>query len=723
MRHLLRAFAGALILCAAALNSAHATITSTSTKVVGACNGATTSFNFSFVGAAAADIVVTLTSSTGVPTVLTSGTQYTLTLNAPPPNAIWGVGGSVLYPLTGPACPTGSTITIARSVPYIQVTPFANQGPNLPQATESVVDLLTMQAQQLNTLFSGALVQPTSDTQTFSPLPAAAARANLALCFDSTGYVPTACSVPASGSISSAMQPVVSAGSLAAGRAAFGLGSAATEAIGSYGMQDDGAGNLRQSFPITSDATNQSVTGAFHLTQRICTGPITYTLPRANTLWNGFGFWVTAVASTCTLAPNAFDNFQGNSSGTAIVIPAGASVFVTTNAASTGTWLAPVIPAGSTPPQGYLTLVTGRPVITADVTGVSTIYYTAFNGNTVPIWTGSQTIQMPFTSDLALTLTSGNNLANTAYDDFIIVSSGALTHVAGPAWRNSGQAITGATNANPIVITANGHGLQTGDTAVIHSVQGNTAANGTWTVTRVDANTFSLNGSTGNGAYTSTTGQFASRGAGGTTTQLTRSCDGFLRNANQITATSGASTYTVPMCGGLYVGSFYVDGSAGQVSAQRSYGQSRRWDVWNAYNRQPIFLQAGDSTASWTYATNAWRSSNNNAANTLGVFIGLPEEPADATFLQRAQMVSASAQSATEIGIGISSTGINSGTAGSSFANLTGTVQAMMTARYTIPPSMGFTAVNALEDTGSHSTSETYYGTQTLMLLTALWRG
>jgi hypothetical protein len=58
-------------------------------------------------------------------------------------------------------------------------------------------------------------------------------------------------------------------------------------------------------------------------------------------------------------------------------------------------------------------------------------------------------------------------------------------------------AITGASNASPIVITSPNHGLQTGERVVIRDVQGNTAANGTWVVTRLDANRFSLNGSDG----------------------------------------------------------------------------------------------------------------------------------------------------------------------------------------------------------------------------------
>ncbi len=61
--------------------------------------------------------------------------------------------------------------------------------------------------------------------------------------------------------------------------------------------------------------------------------------------------------------------------------------------------------------------------------------------------------------------------------------------------------ITGATNATPIVITSAGHGLFTGNFVVIDGVTGNTAANGFYRITRIDANTFSLDDSAGNGAY------------------------------------------------------------------------------------------------------------------------------------------------------------------------------------------------------------------------------
>jgi hypothetical protein len=71
------------------------------------------------------------------------------------------------------------------------------------------------------------------------------------------------------------------------------------------------------------------------------------------------------------------------------------------------------------------------------------------------------------------------------------------------AYPSSALTITAATNASPIVVTSTAHGLSTGMVVTVASVGGNTAANGTFVITRVTADTFSLNGSTGNSAYTS----------------------------------------------------------------------------------------------------------------------------------------------------------------------------------------------------------------------------
>jgi hypothetical protein len=75
---------------------------------------------------------------------------------------------------------------------------------------------------------------------------------------------------------------------------------------------------------------------------------------------------------------------------------------------------------------------------------------------------------------------------------------------AGATIIDNSHAISNATNAGPIVITAGSTAsLHTGDQVVINGVQGNANANGTFTITVLDATTFSLNGSHGNGNYTS----------------------------------------------------------------------------------------------------------------------------------------------------------------------------------------------------------------------------
>jgi hypothetical protein len=65
-------------------------------------------------------------------------------------------------------------------------------------------------------------------------------------------------------------------------------------------------------------------------------------------------------------------------------------------------------------------------------------------------------------------------------------------------------AVTGASNSSPITINTPSAGqLQNGDTVTISGVNGNTAANGTFTVTNVGGSSFDLVGSSGNGSFTS----------------------------------------------------------------------------------------------------------------------------------------------------------------------------------------------------------------------------
>lgn len=315
-------------------------------------------------------------------------------------------------------------------------------------------------------------------------------------------------------------------------------------------------------------------------------------------------------------------------------------------------------------PQGYLTpcpaaggvsgCTAGSPVATGDVSAATTLYYTPFVGNQIPIWNGSNMVVLGF-SELTITIPS-SRLANTIYDVCVFNNSGAVTAAIGPAWSNSGA-----------------------------------------------------------GAGT--------RGTGAGTAELAR-VQGLLVNAVQISAVNGANNYTISANLCTYVGSIYMDGTNGQVTIHITYGTSRKRGVWNAYNRQPVFLQAGDSTASWTYTTATFRAARGQSTNSLTVFSGLPDENYSINYRNNWTWGTPVSGAAGNIGIGWNSTTVASGFTGASFTNsVTGSItvpNVNLFASLSQPPSLGINVVTALEKGG---TTATMNGTAANMVLTAWWRG
>lgn len=71
------------------------------------------------------------------------------------------------------------------------------------------------------------------------------------------------------------------------------------------------------------------------------------------------------------------------------------------------------------------------------------------------------------------------------------------------------KAVTGATNATPIVVTATSHGFSDGDEVLIGGVVGNTNANGRFFIANSDANTFELQAYDEHGALVDVAGNAA----------------------------------------------------------------------------------------------------------------------------------------------------------------------------------------------------------------------
>jgi hypothetical protein len=76
-------------------------------------------------------------------------------------------------------------------------------------------------------------------------------------------------------------------------------------------------------------------------------------------------------------------------------------------------------------------------------------------------------------------------------DGTLIVDSALFCSL---ARKDISGAITAITPGQPLVITAPAHGRQTGDRLLLTQILGTTAANGVHTITRIDADAFSLDG-------------------------------------------------------------------------------------------------------------------------------------------------------------------------------------------------------------------------------------
>lgn len=225
-------------------------------------------------------------------------------------------------------------------------------------------------------------------------------------------------------------------------------------------------------------------------------------------------------------------------------------------------------------------------------------------------------------------------------------------------------------------------------------------------------------------AWSVSTAALGDRGTGASTTELTR-VKGLWVNAVAMTGRNGATTFSIGANLATYVGSIYIDaGAAGQVSCLPAYGASRKWGIWNAYNRVPIILKMGDATASWSYATATLRQSRATATNVATVFTGLPEEFFSVEFSQHVTVTAGGAMSTQTVtnGIGWNSTSAASGLMGNHGDQNGTSLESTLHARYVAAPALGINNVNSLEK-GTGSNTNTWSGGEDDCLLTARWMG
>ena len=198
------------------------------------------------------------------------------------------------------------------------------------------------------------------------------------------------------------------------------------------------------------------------------------------------------------------------------------------------------------------------------------------------------------------------------------------------------------------------------------------------------------------------------------TNDTTRSADTIARlNGRWVNSTThtmrygAASTVSVTANRGTYVGTMRTTGSTGtttwEVGGTATNGDPGFFYIWNAYNRVFIQSQSRDSTASWTYSTATWRSTNNSTTNRCTFIRGLNE---DAIL---AQMVFSTAPGATGsyVGIGLDITGTPGPLIATQLVYIADQAKSQA-AIYTGFPGLGLHFLQEMEYVGSLTT--TFYG-------------
>ena len=212
---------------------------------------------------------------------------------------------------------------------------------------------------------------------------------------------------------------------------------------------------------------------------------------------------------------------------------------------------------------GRLSASSGVPVLTSSVSNGTSIFWSPYLGNLMPLWNGSQFSYTAIANPLSNVLANssvGNAgpavvVASTTYDLFVWNNAGTPTLTRGPAWANS---------------------------------------------------------TPGSG----------SRGTGAGTSEILM-VNGILTNRYAITngPAAGYGTYVGSFTADGSAGLTYAP-----VFTQAAGGYNVNISIWNMYNRVEVAPSTSDATASWTYASTTYRMQNNSAGNRISFTVGLVED-------------------------------------------------------------------------------------------------
>lgn len=230
------------------------------------------------------------------------------------------------------------------------------------------------------------------------------------------------------------------------------------------------------------------------------------------------------------------------------------------------------------PPQGRLTLASHTPVLTANTTAQSTIYYDAYKGNEVPVYNGTADVMLTIgsneISDALPSSGTGDVLSGGVFDEWAVSVSGTLT--------------------------------------LCHATNGS-----------------------GGGWASDTGGSSTARGTG--YSALDNHTRSYLTNKNAIADCYNGSTNegSIAANEATYLGSFYTtaNGQTGvSFGGSASGGTAGFFYLWNDYNRVHGSMRVIDTGADYTYSSSTIRQARASAGNQGSFVLGVAEDSVSASY-------------------------------------------------------------------------------------------
>lgn len=310
--------------------------------------------------------------------------------------------------------------------------------------------------------------------------------------------------------------------------------------------------------------------------------------------------------------------------------------------------------------SGRLTLTSGTPVTTSDVTAATTLYFTPYKGDRIALY-DPVSANWKFYTFAERSLSLSGFIIGVCYDIFLYDAAGTLT-LEQLAWKKVVASNSPTAGANKVINLS--------DTATLAVGMPVTVKDGTNSEIAIVSVVV---------ASTSITVENLVNG------YTTPDVYGYADRATQLAAQNGVYCKT----GSLdrrYLGTILMT-----ATGQTEDSLAKRF-VYNYYNRVNSKMYVADNAGSYSYTTAAWRISRNSRSNRLQFLCGIREDIAWVSFIQYIAITTNPAYAGLAVnneGASVAVAGATSDSAGSSVASVTTITEVI--------PVLGFNYVSGVE--------------------------